>query len=470
LVQDTTTPAPKIRTFEKPVVDASWWSLTQFLATVDRSAQQRMIAVNSRSKATLIKKWFDSNYLSHTTLQSNAIFDSKRIDLLLHQESLTDNEIWFIIKYYSHHLQWHSVMDLNTSQEYMVFDVLTSRSLQTKNDTIITTHDQLIGISDELVPAKSHLLFFDNDRWIQSLKRKVSESFDMHEILKVVERNQYESKLMWNQEAYQAVTAYANQLVVFFGIVWNALDELFRWYAQKQRSCDFLVEDTRFQWIQTLRGRVLVATTELKSQVSATQYAIISDKISRLEELITGPCEVEKKMYHGDKRHYVLKTRDPYLDREELIARLPQTPTTFVSLKSWESSQKIAFSPTPKRPQILNIRQLSPLDQFLQSNTGNWFIFSWAKHISQSVFKHRIGKEYQEKYTIIGENITWWTWKNLYLAQQWAANNKPLLAIGGYHFFMALTEKNFAFPTVCMYYSKWTMTPQIITDFVWWSR
>jgi hypothetical protein len=58
----------------------------------------------------------------------------------------------------------------------------------------------------------------------------------------------------------------------------------------------------------------------------------------------------------------------------------------------------------------------------------------------------------------------------MYLAQQWTKTGKPLLAIGGYHFFMALIEKKFAFPALCMYYSKWTMTPQIITDFVWWSR
>jgi hypothetical protein len=102
----------------------------------------------------------------------------------------------------------------------------------------------------------------------------------------------------------------------------------------------------------------------------------LNKQINRLEELITGTCEVEKKMYNGDKWFYVLKTRDPYLDREELIALLPPVETTFISLKSGENSQQLTFPLPVKRPQILNIRQLSPLDQFLVSNTGNCFIFS----------------------------------------------------------------------------------------------
>lgn len=460
----------KVYEFDSPVVDASQWSLHTFLESIDRSAKQRVVAVNSRSKATLIKKRCDSKYINHVTLKSNAIFDPTRINFFLHQNQLSDSEIWFIIKYYSHHLHWHSSMDLNTGQEYMIFDVLTSRTAQTKNQTIITTHDEIIWLQEGRISSSSHLLFFDNDRRIQSLKRKVSQPFDMYSILNIVERNQYEKTIIWEKKWYGVISEYSNQLTIFLWLIGNALDEIFRGQADKEQPCDFLLEDTRFTGLQPVRDRLLSSTRQLKEYLTKDQYAAITWKINRLEELLTWICECEKRMYHGDKRNYVLKTRDPYLDREELLARLPQVTTTFISLKSWEHKHTLPFSSTPKRPQIVNIHQLSPLDQFLWTNTSNCFVFSWAKHISQSVFKHRISKNYQEKYTIVGENITWWVWKNLYLAQQWVAQKKPLLAIGGYHFFMPLTEKNFAFPTLCMYYSKWTMTPQIVTDFVRWSR
>jgi hypothetical protein len=87
-------------------------------------------------------------------------------------------------------------MDTNTSDEYMIFQALTVRSQQKKNDTIITTHDQLFKYGKTLGNPESHLLFMDNDRWIQSLKHHVSQPYDMYETLKTVDVLRYETRLL----------------------------------------------------------------------------------------------------------------------------------------------------------------------------------------------------------------------------------------------------------------------------------
>jgi hypothetical protein len=92
----------------------------------------------------------------------------------------------------------------------------------------------------------------------------------------------------------------------------------------------------------------------------------------------------------------------------------------------------------------------------------NWLIFilSVKKDESVALFEEFISKWFDKRFLLLVENITWWSWKNLFKAKQQGAK----IIIWWYNFLLQLFSQKIAISQLIIYNSKWNQQDLIYSD------
>jgi hypothetical protein len=98
----------------------------------------------------------------------------------------------------------------------------------------------------------------------------------------------------------------------------------------------------------------------------------------------------------------------------------------------------------------------------------NWLIFilSVKKDESVALFEEFISKWFDKRFLLLVENITWWSWKNLFKAKQQGAK----IIIWWYNFLLQLFAQKIAISQLIIYNSKWNQQDLIYSDILWYGK
>lgn len=110
-----------------------------------------------------------------------------------------------------------------------------------------------------------------------------------------------------------------------------------------------------------------------------------------------------------------------------------------------------------KIPSVVKVLEDYNFEQY-----PNWLIFilSVKKDESVALFEEFISKWFDKKFMLLVENITWWSWKNLFKAKhQWAK-----IIIWWYNFLLQLFSQKIAISQLIIYNSKWNQQDLIYSD------
>jgi hypothetical protein len=110
-----------------------------------------------------------------------------------------------------------------------------------------------------------------------------------------------------------------------------------------------------------------------------------------------------------------------------------------------------------KTPSVLKV-----VEDFDITLNPNWviFILSVKKEESVALFEELIAHWLDRRYLLLVENITWWSWMNLFKAKhQW-----PKIIIWWYNFLLQLFAQKIAISLLIIYNNKWKQQNLIYSD------
>lgn len=446
-------------------------SLHSFLKHVDRSENKYILAFTHKSKQHIAQQYLQQLWVATQTLHNNVIFDPDQVNNFLQKKSFSDEEVLFVQKYYSHFAQWHSIMDVNSASDYMIFNALTTQKPTANQLVTLGTHMQLFQLADN-ISSDQTILFFDHDRRYTNWSKWKKQPFDPLRWISFLEQEIYKSRIAWDLTGEKARDTYAQQATLFVGVLSTEIDKLFLQFPHNKQETDSILEHTRFPKAKPLFNSLeivhqeFIRYTESKSLHDTPAVQTCLKYRKQLCEYLHDACEIEKRMYNWDKRYYVLHQRNMYLWYEEFIEDLPKTPRIFLSNSNtqhdhiWikQEEEIVGMNIITEGNWKLCIRQFSP-------EIKAQFVFSTSKQASQKLFNECVNQWLQNTYTIVAENITWGIGKNLYLAWQ---STKPLICIWWINFYLEALAKKFDFWTIFLYHLHGSKKEQLVHDILWY--
>ncbi len=434
-----------------------WWQRLQtLLSHIDRWKQERILSFSHKSKQQIAEQILTSNAIGTATFQEWLLFVPELIDKLLHKNSFDEWEGSFIAKYLSQHNQWHTLIDINSSDDWKISHAITKPKPSQAWQVTLCTHEQLYAKQYPINP-NARILFFDADRWRQSRWNRSGKSLDPLHLIQHLDHTIYAAEL--NNQTITALEQLRTKLQLFFGILWWELDTLFTWYAWTSLDLEPLDEHTRLPKAKAAYHALFV--DEQFIDLHKTDKLRRSTQKERLQKLFSSSCIVEKNMYHGDKRWYTFKENIDFQTRDEMKEQLPEAKYSFLSTLN-SSAYRLWITNEEKPVTILS----SPTTPYacitiVKATNGNIFVLTSSKSHGQDLFQKLVAEKMDQQRTIVGENITWWVGKIIYIATK---STKPVLMIWWYNCFCAARAKKFAISTIIPYYCEGIQKPLLLAD------
>ncbi len=437
------------------------WNHTigSLLAQIQREKSSRILCFSHKSKLDLADHYLTIQWVSTWLINDASIFLPERIDQLLRKWLFDEAEVAFLAKYLSHHLQTHTIIDVNSSDDYKIFNALTEQKPPRLGQVILATHEQLYTHPHPIDP-ETHVLFFDVDRRWQTRSKHHSQPLDPHHLLQYLEHIAYKALLLQDQLLVQESSRLATELHLFFGILWWEIDHLFVWHAGQTIDIEDITTHTRLPKSKAALEKLLSHTSVSNNHDELTSRR--KKEQERIQTLFGGPLTITKNMYQGDKRWYTFASPQSFSTFLEMKEQLPKATYSFLSTLNTQATALWTVQPwwisLPLNDQI---RRPEQLITFLENTTENIFVLSTSKSHSQDLFQQLVRAKKDAERLIVGENITWWVGKIIYLATQ---SKKPVLMIWWFGCYLAARAKKFAISSIITYYCEGKQKPLLLAD------
>lgn len=297
------------------------------------------------------------------------------------------------------------------------------------------------------------------------------QPFDPLHRLSFLEHACYKAKISWLKDQEEIYTIYTQQATIFVWVLSTEIDKLFITYTETKREVDPLIDNARFPKTKKLFSELNHLHTQCLQILEKTwctqEQKKLEEHRKKLSTYLSEACEIEKRMYNGDKRFYVLHQRDIYTWYDEFLEQLPKASYIFLSNTNTNYEHvPTSWDTIPTWISLISQSNPNKLLNDIAWITTPQFIFSTSKHASQTLFNACMSKKLQETYTIVAENITGGIWKNIYLAQH---SKKPILCIWWINFYLETLAKKFDFSVVYLYHIHWNKKEQLIQDIIWYT-
>ncbi len=447
-------------------------TFSKLLQKIDRSQGPFLLAFSHPSKLQLAQQILDRANIETSRLHDQAVFDPVLINAFLQQEVFNDEEVLFTMKYFSQYDAGHGYLDINSSWDWKIFHAITQQKPTKKWSVTLATHYQLFEIAENVSPDQT-VLFFDHPRWYQQFSRRTQQPFDSLQMLSLVDQLAYKYRLQAKTESSHALNSYLDQLTIFIGVMSAEIDKLFVGYSEPKLEVEGIKNNPRFPNTTRLLEQLWLSTHTLLPTLSETDQHHLTQHFTKLLAYTEEMCEVEKRMYEGNKRYYLLHHANSYTWYDEFLDMLPKATYHFISTIPGEwyvalpQHTQEGEKQSPSTTLLMNTTNPQQLVTQLEQTTAPQYIISWAKQPSQELFNLCVQKKLQERYTIVAENITGWVGKNIFLAQH---SEKPVIMIGGYSFYLEALAKKFDFQRIYLYHIHGAMKEVIVKDLVWYAK
>ena len=434
-------------------------TLQKFLTQIQRDKASRILCFSHKSKVHIADHILTGQWVATSLMHDAIVFLPERIDLLLHKWSFDEGELLFLAKYLSHHLQSHTLIDINSSDDYKIFTALTSQKPPRAWQVTLATHEQLYRSTQPLSPT-TQVLFFDVDRRRQTRGNQSNEPLDPHHLLQHLEHASYKALLIKNTTLAKQLEKLTTELHLLFGIIGGEIDHLFIGYPSPTLEIQNISTHTRLPKSKKILENFFQ---------EAITHQIDDEEIShrrkqqyeRISELFHHTVIVTKIMYQGDKWWYTFAPPQGFHTFDEMRDHLPKATYSFLSSLNSQATPLGQTVNLPALPIQHAIHAPAQFLQFLEQTTQNMFVLSGSKSHGQDLFQQLIRAKKDQQRLIVGENITWWVGKIVYLATQ---SKKPVIMIGWFWCYLAARAKKFAISTLIAYHCEGKQKALLLAD------
>lgn len=438
--------------------------LKKVLANLVTGKNKVLLAFSNQAKVDIAKNIIQDFWIKQIwQLYEDIIFDTDNITKLINKESFEEYELNFIIKYFSHHNQWYSILDINSTEDYKIFNFIKQTKEKTSPNVVLTTHQKLFDYlknTDKLTQYNVYL--FDWDYWYNSVAKFVNKPFDLYDTIFLVENLLYKYKY---EQKDEYISKFYNWLMIFSGIFFTEVTKKFKDIQDTKIEIDPIIENIDFYKTNLILKNLKSYFKYLKKELSENDYEKLKKNFDEFTTTISWICLAERKMYNEDKFYYVFYKNNNVINYQEFLDIFWGHRTIFFT--NFDKEKSIKINKESELPETtLNIEK--NFNKFwLAEDIKNYecsFILSTSKPKSKELFDLFFQNWLHEKYKILIENITWWYGKNIFYSQR---TGKKII-IGWYDFLFSAISKWVKIEKIFIYHMTWPLEKQMINDIYYW--
>ncbi len=392
-------------------------------------------------------------------LGKNFVFDPDHVNNFLSKWSFDIYEINFLIKYFSQHDKGYTILDVNMPQEYKIVNYLQKVVDKKMPDLVLWLHNNLFQFMNEWKQLKDYqILFFDRDNWYWSFSRYVNKPFDLYETIYLLEYFLYKYQI--EQENSEKVFKFYNYFLVFTWILFQEITNKFKWTDKDMIEIDPILKNIDFYKTNKILWFMKENLKSLKEILQKEDFDTLKQKIKELQNILDNICLIKKNMFEENKFYYTFYRTDNVINYQEFLDCFDGLHTLFLTNFTKEKSYTTDL---PKDlSNNINIKKIYDQEQLIKEipNHSNIFVLSVDKHRSKELFEKFFQWWFDQKYSILAENITWWVGKNMFYAKR----KDKKITIGWFEFLINLFAEKTFFDIIIIHYTKWPFEKQIIQD------
>lgn len=414
-------------------------------------------------------------------VKEEQVFNDEKLDLFINKWFFTENEFYFILKYFSHLEQGLGVLDLNSKGDFEIYTALKDQRNVVNYPIILSTHWWLFSLLEQKEKYEwYHVVFFDVEWWYKWYNTYQSRSYDLNYTLNYLDMLSYKFWLQYELEKnglvkhnWEVFEEFKQFFIMFMWILWQETKTFFTNTDATIQTLDPLKWSLSFFQTNKLLSRFDDEWKALLQEILyPSEFQVLWKQIEHMQAIFDGVMVVEKKMWWKSDFYFVYSEDVKFTNWEDFLGEFEWHHTIFLSDNDeslsnlldieWEENsftlnEDEKIFQLSKTPSVLKV-----VEDFDININPNWviFILSVKKEESVALFEEFIAHWLDKRYLLLVENITWWSWKNLFKAKhQW-----PKIIIWWYNFLLQLFAQKIAISLLIIYNNKWKQQNLIYSD------
>jgi len=445
--------------------------------------KQIILAFSNKSKLDIAKNILADLWIKNIGfVKEDQTLNSENLSLFVNKNKFSENELYFLLKYFSHAEQGLWILDLNTKWDFEIYTALRDQRSTVEYPIILATHWWLFSLLEQKEKYEGYeIVFFDLEWWYKSYNYYLSRAYDLNYTLNYLDMLSYKFSLqyeLWRQEKenLDKFEEFRQFFTMFIGILGQETKVFFTNTDATVQTIDPLKWNISFYQTNKLLERFDEWKEIIQWLLQPSEFTMLWKQIDHMNTIFDNIMIVEKKMWWRKWEFYFVYSEEVKFTNwndflEELKGHntifLSNTDETLPELIHVDEKQENALDdkifPLSKTPSVVKA-----IENFDFENNPNWciFVLSVKKDESVALFEEFIGKWFDKQYLLLVENITWGVGKNLFKAkQQWAK-----IIIWGYNFLLQLFAQKIAISQLIIYNNKWNQQDLIFSDIIWYGK
>lgn len=405
-------------------------------------------------------------------LKDDQTISYEKFEWLINKSVISEEEVSFVIKYYSHLMQWYGTLDLNNLNDHKIYYSIKSDKQQTKYPIILTTHGWLYSFLErwDAVFNEYKICFFDLESRYKTYNFYLSNPIDLYYTLNFIEILAYKYKLeqeMKPESDFSKQINTINEFYNFFQIfIWQIFIETKELFKNNETTFiqhNPIVDSWDFFRTNKLLPDLRENLNKLEELLSKSDFEIIQSQINKISDTLNKIVNITKKMYNQSDFYFLYSDSTKFTNRSEFIEMFSANKVYFFS----NTNKALQNINTDKKNS--NSFDINPIDQLEElinyliyeyKQCDTIFVVSTRKEESKKIFEDLYQNNIHKDVLLLVENITWWYGKNIFKAQsKWKK-----IIIGWYQFLLNVFWSWIKIDKLIVYNIKWSSEAYILDD------
>ena len=448
-----------------------------------------IFAFSNKSKLDIVKNILSDLWIKNLWfVKEEQTLNHEKLEEFVNKWRFTENEFYFLVKYFSHAEQGLWVLDLNSKWDFEIYTALKEQRDVVNYPVILATHWGLFSLLEQGERYDWYrIVFFDVERWYKSYNTYQSRSYDLNYTLNYLDMLSYKFWLQYQlkkeeiiKDNWKVFEEFKQFFVMFMWILWQETKSFFTNTDATLQTLDPITWSLSFYQTNKLLSRFNEYwKSVLESILQPVEFSTIWKQIEHMQTIFDGMMTVEKKMWWKSDFYFVYSESVKYSNWNDFLDEFAWHDVIFLSNNdeslpylvdklqedetSGEGSVEDKIFHFSKVPSVVKVLEDFDIQQY-----PNWLIFilSVKKDESVALFEEFISKWFDKRFLLLVENITWGSWKNLFKAKQQGAK----IIIWWYNFLLQLFAQKIAISQLIIYNSKWNQQDLIYSDILWYGQ
>ncbi len=442
-----------------------------------------IFAVAHTNKISIIKKILNNLWINYSFLNQEQIINLSNLNKFLNKLEFTQEEIRFIIKYFSEYLEWYSLIDTNNKTFKQITNFLSEKAQINNENLILTSHYWLYKNLENNNKNFSDykICFFDLQRRSNSFNKFINQEFDFYTLLEKIEILKYKYEILYFNKNHENKTMFKfyeknykllsqlywkySILIWIFGIESSIL---LKQYSTNKITIHNFTKNPNFYKTNKIWQKIRKFFLEIQENLPQQEIQEILNYFKLLSSILNDNFIIKTKIYWYDWLYYTISKEIKFVDFSEFLTIFNWQKINFLGINlNWI---KLKYKNTKKMPdptffkrnyiEIKDYKKIFDYISKLDYTNQNIFIISNNKEKTKNLITYLKAEKIDKNFKILWENITWWIKKNISKAiWQW---NK--IIIGWYNLFLWIKEKWINLSDIIFFEISWPLKNIIIND------